>query len=201
MAFQPIKKIRKKGNDIDSHAKIILLKPGNCDFAEMKILKIIKDTDSPKDESTWEIRETSRGVFITEDHLVPLLFASNCGIHELPGGGIEAGEDKLTGLKREVLEEAGGEIKIIQDLGQIVEYRSQINRKQISYCYFGSIKQVAVPQYTEEEILDGTVLEWLPIDEAISKIRSDKSTDYDGSFIQQRDLFMLELVKQMLIAN
>lgn len=167
----------------------------------MKLLRIIKDKELPADESTLEIRETSRGVFINEDRLVPLLFVSNCGIHELPGGGIEAGEDRLAGLVREVLEEAGGEIKIIQELGQIVEYRSQINRKQISYCYFGSIKQVIEPQYTEEELRDGTLLEWLPIDEAISKVRSDKSADYEGSFIQQRDLFLLELVKQKLNAN
>jgi len=167
----------------------------------MNTLKVIKDKEFPTDESTLEIRETSRGVFINKDRLVPLLFASNCGIHELPGGGIEAGEDRLAGLVREVLEEAGGEIKIIQELGQIVEYRSQINRKQISYCYFGTIKQVAVPQYTEEELRDGTTLEWLPIDEAISKVRSDQSADYEGSFIKERELFLLELVKQTLITN
>lgn len=84
----------------------------------MKLLKVISDMDIPKDESTLEIRECSRGVFVNEDRLVPLLFASDCGIHELPGGNIEPGEDRLTGLAREVLEEAGGEVVVTQELGE-----------------------------------------------------------------------------------
>lgn len=167
----------------------------------MKLLKVIKDMDVPKDESTLEIRETSRGVFVNEDRLVPLLFASNCDIHELPGGGIEPGEDRMTGLAREVMEEAGGEVEVTHELGKIVEYRSQMNRKQISYCYFGTIRKVAEPQFTDEELRDRTLLEWLPIDEAISKVEGDRSSDYEGPFIQERDLFLLKQAKKLLSAN
>ncbi|MEN8252871.1 MAG: NUDIX domain-containing protein [Patescibacteria group bacterium] len=164
----------------------------------MKLLKTIKDKDLPRDESSLEIRECSRGVFVNKDGLIPLLFASNIDIHELPGGGIDPGEDRHSGLVREVLEEAGGEIEVTHELGKIIEYRSKINRKQISYCYFGKIKSVAEPTYTEEELRDGTILEWMTIDEAIAKVKGDKSSEYEGPFIQERDLFLLELAKSLL---
>lgn len=163
----------------------------------MKQLKIIKDMDIPQDESSLTIRECSRGVFFDDQHLTPLLHAVNSGIHELPGGGIEKGEDKMTGLIREVMEEAGGEINVTQELGEIVEYRRELSIKQISYCYLGTIKKVAQPVYTEEEIKDGTILEWMTLDEAISKLNSDNSSEYEGSFIKERDLFLLNLAKQI----
>lgn len=167
----------------------------------MKLLRVIKDKDLSTDESTLEIRESSRGVFLNKDRLIPLLFASKCDIHELPGGGIEPGEDKHSALVREVLEEAGGEIEVTRELGKIIEYRSKLNVKQISYCYLGNIRSVRKPKFTKEELREGTILEWLTIDEAISKVKNDKSTDYEGPFIQERDLLLLQKAKRILDTN
>ncbi len=163
----------------------------------MKLLKTISDVAIPEDDSGWIVRESSRGIFFDKNGLIPLLYGTNCDIHELPGGGIEKGENRLSGLEREVMEEAGGKVKVTQELGKIIEYRSAINTKQISYCYLGEIKKVAEPQFTEEELRDGTILEWVTIDETIEKVMGDNSTDYEGPFIQERDLFLLELAKKL----
>jgi hypothetical protein len=39
---------------------------------------------------------------------------------------------------------------------------------------------------------------WLPIDEAISLAEKDNTTDYEGKFIQQREVIFLKKARQMI---
>src|SRR3989339_1945165 len=167
----------------------------------MEILHEIKDKEWPKNESTLEIREASRAVLFDENGLIPLLFVSNYNYHKLPGGGIDDGEGKAQALIREVMEEVGSKIEVTNEVGKIIEYRSKWNLKQISYCYVGKIISKGVPTFTEEELSQNFKLVWLPLDEAISKVENDKPTNYEGSFIQQRDIVFLKKVQQMKRAN
>jgi len=130
-----------------------------------------------------------------------MLFASNYNFHKLPGGGIDPGESRSDALIREVIGEVGSTIEVTGEVGQIVEYRSQINLKQISYCYLGKITSKGDPSFTDEELSDGFRLEWLSIDEAISKVKNDHPTNYEGPFIQERDLLFLETAKQLSNTN
>jgi 8-oxo-dGTP diphosphatase len=164
----------------------------------MKLLRTIQDKPFPKNESTLEIREASRAILFDEHHSIPILFTSKHNFHKLPGGGIDPGEDRHTALVREVMEEVGSEIEVTEEVGMIVEHRSQFNLKQISYCYLGNILTKGVPSFSEDELSDGFELKWLPLDEAISKVRSDKPRDYEGPFIQERDLLFLKTAKQIL---
>jgi len=167
----------------------------------MKLLHEIKDKEWPKDKSTLEIREASRAVLFDENGLIPLLFVSNYNYHKLPGGGIDDGEDKAQALIREVIEEVGSKIEVTGEVGKIIEYRSKWNLKQISYCYVGKITSKGSPTFTEKELSQNFKLVWLPLDEAISKVENDKPTNYEGSFIRQRDIVFLKKVHQMKRAN
>ena len=116
----------------------------------------------------------------------------------MPGGGIEPGESRIAALLREVMEEVGCQIDIAGEVRPIIEYRSQFNLKQISYCYIGKIKTKGTPNFTPKEIGEGFRVEWQSIDEAITKMRMDAPSNYEGSFIRERDLLFLENAKIIL---
>ncbi len=167
----------------------------------MELLKEIKDTEFPEDESNLKIREASRAVLFDENSLVPLLFVSKDNYHKLPGGGIDEGEDQAKALIRECVEEIGSEIEVNGEVGKIVEFRSKWDLKQISYCYHGKIISKGEPNFTEKELSQGFKIIWLSLKDAISKIKNDKPESYEGSFIQKRDLVFLKNVGQILLTD
>ncbi|HJY98329.1 MAG TPA: NUDIX domain-containing protein [Patescibacteria group bacterium] len=160
----------------------------------MKLLKHIEDKPLPKE---FTVRFAVRAVlFDDKDGLIPLLYVSKFGYHKLPGGGIKNKEDKMKALNREVLEETGVVGEIEGEVGEITEYRSKWNLFQTSYCYFGKVKTKGKQSYTSKETREGFKLVWLSLDEAIDKLESDNPTNYEGKFIQERDLRFLQEVKK-----
>jgi 8-oxo-dGTP pyrophosphatase MutT (NUDIX family) len=161
----------------------------------MKLLKTIKDKDLSKDFKT---REASRAVLFDDNNLVPLLFVSKYNYHKLPGGGIDKGETKTQALIREIKEEVGSSIEVGPEVGKVIEYRSGFDLKQISYCYLGKILSKGPQKLEQDEIDEGFELVWVPLDEAIKKVESDKPGNYEGGFIQKRDLALLLEAKRLV---
>lgn len=132
-----------------------------------------------------------------ENKLIPVLFVSRHNYHKIPGGGIEKSEDKTQALTREVLEETGCEVEISGEIGEVNEYRSRWNLFQTSYCYIGKIIKKGEASFTKDERKNGFQLLWLSLDEAIEKFKNDKPNDYEGKFINERDLAFLEEAKSL----
>ena len=164
----------------------------------MDLLKEIKDKEFPEDESTLKTREASRAILFDENDLVPLLFVGKYNYHKLPGGGIDEGEDNVRALLRECLEEVGSKIEVNGEVGKIIEFRSKWDLKQISYCYYGKVISKGEPDFTEKELNQGFQILWFPLKDAISKVENDQPKNYEGSFIQKRDLEFLKKTAELI---
>lgn len=163
----------------------------------MKLLKHIEDRPLPKDLESGG-RMASRAVLFDEENLVPILFVEKYKYHKLPGGGIENGEDEITALHREIKEETGCKAKILGEVGKVTEFRSEWNLYQTSYCWWGRVTEKGTQDFTKKEKDQGFKLVWLTLDEAIKAVKNDKPQNYEGGFIQQRDLAMLEEAKKVI---
>lgn len=168
----------------------------------MEILKIIKDKDfglSDETRNNYEQRTAARAVVFDNNKKAALLYVSTKDYHKLPGGGVEEGESLEQGLRREILEEVGCQIKNIQELGIIEEYRNKLNIHQISYCYFAEVDGKIGEQKLEQgEIDDGHDLKWVGLDEAVEILEKEKQVrDYEGKYIRDRDLIFLKKAKDL----
>ena len=108
----------------------------------MSLLFKLTDKDfqlTPQEMNNYRIRVAARGIVLSEDGKIALQNKSNKNEYKLVGGGMEENEIPQKAFQREVLEEAGCEIEIIQLLGTTEEYKSKQNLKQISHIFVARV--------------------------------------------------------------
>jgi len=86
----------------------------------MKI-DIIADGISIEDANTDNYREACRGI-VKKDDLYLMVHIEKMGVFTFPGGGVEDGESLEDCIKREVLEETGIKVKVVEKKVSITEY-------------------------------------------------------------------------------
>lgn len=147
------------------------------------------------------LRLSARGIVIREDGKIAIFNKANKNEYKLPGGGMENDENPEETFKREVLEETGCIIEIVENLGITEEYKYQINFKQISNVFVGKvIKDTKHLNVTQKERDEGARLLWKTPKEALELItncygklvKSDYESVYATKFIVLRDRKILE---------
>jgi 8-oxo-dGTP diphosphatase len=136
-------------------------------------------------------RKAARVVLFNESGEVMLINVSRYGFHTIPGGGIDSGEGIVEAAHREVKEETGCSCELLDELGVIVEYKTKIATKDISYCFIGRIEEAGRPNLTADEVLNGCTVKVLKLPDAIETFMSDDPDWYEGKFIKKRDLTFL----------
>ena len=167
---------------------------------------ICKITDNDIGENYIEInnpktRLGARGIVIRDDGKIAIFNKTNKNEYKLPGGGIENDETPEVAFKREVLEETGCIVEIIEELGITEEYKCQSNFKQISNVFYGKViedtKQLHITQKEKDE---GAELLWETPQKALKLItecydklvKSDYESVYSTKFVVLRDRKILE---------
>ena len=156
---------------------------------------------TPKEMNNCNIRLAARGIVLRNDGKIALQNKNKKNEYKLVGGGMEEHEDPNIAFQREVLEEAGCEIEIIQQLGTTEEYKSLQNLKQTSYIFVAKvIKDIHHLNLTEKEKDEGAKLLWVEPKEALKLITecydkllpSDYDDVYDTRFVVLRDRKILK---------
>lgn len=73
-------------------------------------------------------------------------------IIETAGGGVEAGEDLHTAIRRELREELGAEVEILAEIGTVSDYYNLIHRHNINHFYLCRAVSFGDTQMTEDEV-------------------------------------------------
>lgn len=71
---------------------------------------------------------------------------------ETSGGGVEAGEDLTSAIKRELKEELGVQVKVICKIGVVSDYYNRIHRHNINNYFLCKIQSFGEKNLTEDEI-------------------------------------------------
>ena len=158
----------------------------------MKIIAEITDKEIlGKDGlSSAKPRYTARAIVKNGD-LYAVICSEKFHPYSLPGGGVDDGEDVLTTLKREVLEETGCACCKITELGIVKENRANADYTQCSYYYIVEAGSVGNPHFTEEEINSGTTLQWHTLSEVIKLINELEPKTYQQQYLKARDVAAL----------
>jgi 8-oxo-dGTP diphosphatase len=168
----------------------------------MKLIKELRDLeatgkDIPQPEKQYSQRVAARAIILDPTNNIALISISKFGYHKLPGGGLEEREDIKEALKREAKEEVGCDIEIINEVGEVIEYKNEYNQKQTSYCYLAKTKgPKGKTSFTKDEI--GFKLLWVPIKKAMQLMESDSPKDYTAKFIRLRDYTFLSAASKLL---
>lgn len=169
----------------------------------MNVIKTLTDEDfkitSIKMDNPRH-RLGARGL-VFKNGKVAILNKQSKNEYKLVGGGIEKDEDPTTAFQREVLEETGCQIEIIEFLGITEEYKSQDNFRQTSYVYVANvINDTGNFNFTQKEVDEGSNLLWLDINDALKLIKESENklvsskyeSVYHTKFIVRRDYEILK---------
>ena len=117
---------------------------------------------------------------------------------ETSGGGVEAGEDLETALKRELKEELGAEVEIMHKIGIVSDYYNLIHRHNINNYYLCKITSFGEKHLTRDEIEDFHLstlrLSYRYAEEEYKKCAETKI----GKLIAARELPVLRRAKVLL---
>lgn len=147
-------------------------------------------------------RIATRSIAI-QDGQILLLYTERYEDYSLPGGGLDEGEDRVEGMKRELSEETGAQgIKNIKPFGAYEEYRPWHKPEydivhMMSYCYTCDInKELGESNLESYETNNGMKAVWINIQDAIAHNKKTMATSEKKGMSIERETFLLQLIAE-----
>jgi len=174
----------------------------------MRLIKTMIHPSVNSVEGRTYNRRAARGIILRGSKIL-LLYTKRYNDYSFPGGGVELGEDWISGLRRELAEETGANnIQIISEFGYIDEYRPHYKPEfdlihMVSNFYVCEIDEVLNQASLEDyEIDNGMSSMWVDIHEAIrhnKEVMVNQESSMGLSI--ERETLVLELVAQELVQS
>lgn len=153
-------------------------------------------------------RKAARGIILDGENIL-MLYTARYHDYTLPGGGIDAGEDAIQGLVRELEEETGARnIRDIREFGLYEEFRPWYKPEHDimhmeSYCYVCTIDaELGDTQLEDYEINNGMKPVWINIYDAIRHNEATITNSEKKGMSIERETFLLKcIVDELLCAR
>lgn len=158
----------------------------------MLTIEINPDRISPEIYQAYDQRTAARGIILDSAGRLGVLYVAKHQYHKLPGGGVEPGEDLLTTLRRECLEELGCDVQVEAEFARTLEVRREHHLVQRSVYFTGHIAGALGPSaFTAQELAHNFAACWMALADARQAFTQDQPANLAGWFISQRDTLVL----------
>ncbi|MCR5461034.1 MAG: NUDIX hydrolase [Acetatifactor sp.] len=155
-------------------------------------------------EYTDHDRRIARGICFDKDGYFYFVRArrdddfGKATIIETAGGGVEAGEDLLEAIKRELSEELGVTVEVLCQIGTVSDYYNLIHRHNINNYFLCKVVSFGEKHLTQDEI-ESFHLSTLRLrfDEAVAEYEKRRETKI-GRLIANRELPILRKAKELI---
>jgi ADP-ribose pyrophosphatase YjhB (NUDIX family) len=171
----------------------------------MRLLKSTQVTDLHPNIHHRFTRSSTRAIVLNGENIL-LLYTKRYHDYSLPGGGIDEGEDNITGLIRELREETGAQnVTNVQAFGYYEEYRNWYKDDfdvvhMLSYCYTCEIDQeLLTPEFEAHELQNGMKPLWMNIHDAINHNELVIKNSAKKGLSIERETFLLKRIVAELI--
>lgn len=120
---------------------------------------------------------------------------------ETSGGGVEPAEDLIHAICRELKEELGADVDVLQKIGVVSDYYNLIHRHNINHYYLCRIRSFGDKHLTQDEV-DCFHLSTLKLrfEDAVAEYERCSDSRL-GRLVAQRELPVLRRAKEILDAN
>ncbi len=117
---------------------------------------------------------------------------------ETSGGGVEADEDLNTAIKRELKEELGAEVEVIEKIGVVSDHYNLIHRHNLNNYFLCKVVSFGDKHLTQDEIEDFHLSTLkLTYEEAIAEYEKRRETKI-GRLIANRELPVLKRARMLM---
>jgi len=148
-------------------------------------IEIFADDLTKEDCDLSTLRVGCRGI-VKKDNKYLMVRTPTMEIYTFPGGGLEESETLKECVKREVLEETGIEVKVLELKVTVTEYFiDSVWTNHYFLCDF--ISDEFKPNLTEEELAQGLEVEWKTLEEVIDIFENHETTHEHGPNVHNRE--------------
>lgn len=163
----------------------------------MKLLATLRAEDVEADAphfnyDSFTPRRAARAIVLDGDKIA-LIHVKEHNYYMLPGGGLEGDENPQNGLIREVAEELGCVVEIIDEVGSVEVYFDRWSKKQTDYCYITKRVNETDKALTDFELEEGHNVIWADsLQAAMELLEGAYPINRDGKLVRARDLLFLK---------